>query len=100
VGMIYIGLASPADSVRRVALRHEQGGHDVPQDRVISRWSRSIAMLGRMADKVDRLFVFDNTRSERPRLIALKIAGRITLLEPGRIPEIDKVLTPISAEEP
>lgn len=100
VGMIYIGLASPADSIRRVALRHEQGGHDVPQDRVISRWSRSIAMLGRMANKVDRLFVFDNTRPEGPRLIALKIAGHITLLEAGRIPEIDKVLTPIRAEKP
>lgn len=95
VGMIYIGLASPADSLRRVALRHERGGHDVPRDRVVSRWSRSIAMLGRMVDKVDRLFVFDNTRPEGPRLIALKVAGHVTLLEAGRIPEIDAVLAGI-----
>jgi len=95
VGMIYIGLASPADSLRRVALRHERGGHDVPRDRVVSRWSRSIAILGRMVDKVDRLFVFDNTRPEGPRLIALKVAGHVTLLEAGRIPEIDAVLAGI-----
>jgi predicted ABC-type ATPase len=99
VGMIYIGLASPSDCVRRVALRHEQGGHDVPRDRVVSRWSRSIAMLGRMARRVDRLFVFDNTSPEGPRLIALKIARHVTLLEAGRIPEIDKVLTQIREEE-
>ena len=99
VGMIYVGLASPADSVRRVALRHERGGHDVPRDKVVSRWSRSIAVLGRMADKVDRLFVFDNTRPEGPRLIALKIDRRITLLKPGQIPEIDQVLTQIRQEE-
>lgn len=99
VGMIYIGLASPADAVRRVALRHKQGGHDVPRDRVVSRWARSIVMLGRMADKVDRLFVFDNTRPEGPRLIAIKIARRITLLEAGHIPEIDQVLTQTRQEE-
>jgi predicted ABC-type ATPase len=99
VGMIYIGLASPTDSVRRVALRHKRGGHDVPRDRVVSGWSRSIAMLCRMADKVDRLFVFDNTREEGPRLIALKIDRHLTLLEAGRIPEIDKVLMRTGREE-
>jgi hypothetical protein len=48
-------------------------------------------MPGRMTGKVDRLFVFDNTRPEGPRLIALKTSRQITLLEPGRIPEIDNV---------
>jgi len=92
VGMIYIGLASAIDSVRRVAPRHAQGGHDVPRDRVVARWSRSIAMLGRLANKLDRPFVFDNTAPEGPRLIALGFAGQITLLEPGRIPEIDNIV--------
>ena len=94
VGMIYVGLASPADSVRRVALRHRRGGHDVPRDRV-----RSIEMLDRIAGKLDRLFVFDNTREVGPRLIALKVAGQITLLEAGHIPEIDNVLTGIANSE-
>jgi predicted ABC-type ATPase len=92
VGMIYIGLASSRDAVRRVALRQARGGHDVPPDKVVSRWSRSIAMLGRMVDKLDRLFVFDNTRQEGPRLIALGIGRQLTLLEAGRIPEIDAML--------
>jgi predicted ABC-type ATPase len=100
VGMIYVGLASSRDSIRRVALRQARGGHDVPPDKVVSRWFRSIAMLGRMADKLDRLFVFDNTRPEGPRLIALGIGRRVTLLEAGRIPEIDGVLRPTGQEEP
>jgi hypothetical protein len=37
--------------------------------------------------------VFDNTRPEGPRLIALKVAREVTLLEAGRIPEIDAALT-------
>jgi predicted ABC-type ATPase len=100
VGMIYVGLASSRDSIRRVALRHARGGHDVPPDKVVSRWARSIAMLGRMADKLDRLFVFDNTRPEGPRLIALGIDRKVTLLEPGSIPEIDAVLSPTGQGEP
>jgi hypothetical protein len=56
-------------------------------------------MLGRIAGKVDRLFVFDNTSEVGPRLIALKIAGRITLPEAGHIPEIDDVLTEIGRSE-
>lgn len=98
VGMIYIGLATTADAVRRVALRQARGGHDVPPDKVISRWSRSIAMLGRVKDKLDRLFVFDNTRAEGPRLIALGIGRQVTLLEAGRIAEIDAVLSPLRQE--
>jgi predicted ABC-type ATPase len=99
VGMIYVGLASSRDAVRRVALRHARGGHDVPPDKVVSRWSRSIAMLGRMVGKLDRMFVFDNTQAEGPRLIALGIGRQMTLLEPGRIPEIDAVLSRASQEE-
>jgi predicted ABC-type ATPase len=99
VGMIYVGLASSRDAVRRVALRHARGGHDVPPDKVVSRWSRSIAMLGRVADKLHRLFVFDNTRPEGPRLIALGIGGQVTLLEAGRIPEIDAMLSRTDQEQ-
>jgi predicted ABC-type ATPase len=100
VGMIYVGLASPGDAVRRVALRHARGGHDVPTDKVVARWSRSIAMLGRMAGKLDRLFVFDNTRPEGPRLIAFGFGRQVTLLGAVRIPEIDAVLLPAGQEEP
>jgi predicted ABC-type ATPase len=100
VGMIYVGLASACDAVRRVALRHARGGHDVPTDKVVARWSRSIAMLGRMAGKLDRLFVFDNTRPEGPRLIAFGFGRQVTLLGAVRIPEIDAVLLPAGQEEP
>jgi len=47
-----------------------------------------------------KMFVFDNTRPEGPRRIALEIAGGITLLLAGRIPEIDEVLTAIRREDP
>lgn len=93
IGMIYIGLATPEDAVRRVALRRAMGGHDVPTDRIVARWRRSIAMLGRIAPTVHRLYVFDNTSTTGPTLIARKVGTSLEILVPGRIPEIDAVLS-------
>ncbi len=93
IGVIYVGLATPEDAVRRVALRRAMGGHDVPKDRIVARWRRSIAMLGRVAPTAHRMYVFDNTDMAGPVLIARKEGESLELLAPGRIPEIDAVLT-------
>jgi predicted ABC-type ATPase len=91
--LIYVCLTTPEDSIRRVALRRATGGHDVPSDRIVARWYRSIAMLGRIASKMHRLYVFDNTQVNGPVMIASNEGQGIVLLAPGRIPEIDAVLT-------
>jgi len=93
IGVIYVGLASPEDSLERVALRKATGGHGVPKDRIMKRWARSIAMLGRVAPLSHRLHVYDNTSPFGPLLIARKTGPHLELLAPGRIPEIDAVLT-------
>ena len=49
-------------------------------------------MLGRVAAKADRLYVFDNTGTAGPTLIARKDGQTLDLVAPGRIPEIDAVL--------
>jgi len=92
IGVIYVGLAGPEDAVRRVALRRAMGGHDVPEDRIVARWSRSVAMLGRVAPAAHRLYVFDNTSTAGPTLIARKEGASLEILAPGRIPEIDAAL--------
>ena len=93
LGLIYVCLKRPTDSVRRVAVRREEGGHDVPSDRIVARWYRSIAMRGRIAMKMHRIYVYDNTSRRGPVLIAVNEGHGIVLLAPGRIPEIDAVLT-------
>jgi predicted ABC-type ATPase len=98
IGMVYVGLATPEDAIRRVALRVAQHGHDVPAARIVARWSRSAAMLGRFIPLCDRLTIFDNSRPATegdPILIAYKDEhGRLVLFEQGRIPIIDDVLMP------
>ncbi|MCI0682737.1 MAG: AAA family ATPase [Gemmataceae bacterium] len=38
VVLCYIGLADPAQSLARVAMRVSQGGHDVPDDKLLARF--------------------------------------------------------------
>jgi predicted ABC-type ATPase len=93
VGVVYVGVRAPELSVARVKLRVLEGGHDVPADRIVARWHRSIAMLGRIAPLADRLHVFDNTDPTAGLvLVAINEGDGLRLLQPGRIPAIDDVL--------
>ncbi len=102
VGMIYVALAPPEDSVRRVALRVSQGGHDVPIERIVARWYRSLDMLGAFIPYLTALYVFDNTPpgagGEQPEMIAFKDGktGKVVITAAGRLPEIDHVLKPFT----
>lgn len=92
IGVIYVGLATPDDAVRRVALRQRRGGHGVPKDKIRARCARLIAMLGRIAPLAHRLYIYDNTSTFGPVMIARKAGARLEWLAPGRIPEIDAVV--------
>jgi len=63
-------------SVARVAQRVEAGGHDVPEDRIRSRWRRLWDNVVAMIELADSAEVFDNA-GERPRTIATFVAGDI-----------------------
>lgn len=96
VGLIYIGLPDVNFSVARVRARREAQGHDVPEDRIRSRWSRSHDNLAYFARMVDVLFVFSNERQTGPkRAVASKQKGMIRLLDPLALPEVTRRLAPL-----
>lgn len=92
VGLTFITLASPELCIERVRQRVEMGGHPVPTDRIVARWSRSIAHLAVFGALADVVHVFDNSEIESPHLVAEKAAGLWHWYEPGRIPALDAVL--------
>lgn len=60
----YLYFVSTADNEInrfRVANRYAQGGHSVPDDKIVSRYSRSIAQLKPALPYLNRAFVFDNS---------------------------------------
>lgn len=51
----------PDINVQRVADRAARGGHDVPEDKVRSRYVRSMRQLASLPELCDELYVFDNS---------------------------------------
>jgi predicted ABC-type ATPase len=78
VMLIFIGVESSTVSVGRVFERTQEGGHDVPADKVHSRFPRTFANLGKALTFVDEAILFDNTLSAEPyRFVAELHNGRI-----------------------
>lgn len=76
--MIFIGLESDALSASRVMQRTEAGGHDVPDEKIVSRFPRVFANLAKALTFVDHAFLFDNSSADEPyRFVAEMRGGRI-----------------------
>lgn len=57
----FVLTVDPAINVRRVAFRSQHGGHSVPDNKIISRYYRSLELLPRFIDVCDRCNIIDNT---------------------------------------
>lgn len=62
--LYFIATGNPKINACRVANRHAQGGHDVPSNKIVSRYSHSIAQLRDAIPHLSRAYVFDNSGSE------------------------------------
>jgi len=82
IRLVYITTEDPVINVRRVRQRVQEGGHDVPEDKIRERWSRSMDNLSWFAARADRVVVFDNS-GDVPRVIALRhLGGVLELRDP------------------
>jgi len=75
--LVFIGLDSPELSLARVVQRVAQGGHDVPQTRLSSRYPRTLVNLQAAVSVVDMALLLDNSDVDTPyRFVALFVRGR------------------------
>jgi predicted ABC-type ATPase len=61
VVVCYIGLDGPDQSLERVAMRVSQGGHDVPDDKLTSRFSRTLTNLQAAIARLPHVLIYDNS---------------------------------------
>ena len=61
IRLFFIGTDNPQINAARIALRVMTGGHDVPIQKIISRYYKSIANCNLLVPVVDRLYVYDNS---------------------------------------
>jgi predicted ABC-type ATPase len=76
----FVLTADPEINVRRVRSRVSEGGHDVPEDKIRSRYAKSLANLPELRERSDVCTVFDNSLA-RPRVIYRKDAQREVVVE-------------------
>ncbi len=67
--LYYVCTDSPTINRERVAIRVRQGGHDVPEIKIVERYTRSLALLKDAVLHSSRSFLFDNSEQVY-RLIA------------------------------
>ena len=81
--VMHVGVNDPDLSVARVRGRTEEGGHDVPEEKIRTRYGRGQPLIRQAVLQADRGMVFDNSRlNEPPRLVLLFARGRLIQAEP------------------
>ena len=73
--LYYIATEDPAINVARVKARVNLGGHDVPEDKIVSRYARSLNLLMEAVKHTNRAYLFDNSRQATDRLWVAEITG-------------------------
>lgn len=82
--LVFIGIEHEL-SAPRVQHRVDNGGHDVPDEKLESRYPRTMVNLQKAISLVDTAFVFDNSSDSEPyRLVARYDGG--DLMEQGYVP--------------
>jgi predicted ABC-type ATPase len=64
--LCFIGISDPAMSEERVTMRVTQGGHDVPAEKLATRFPRTLENLRKSIRTLPQVFVFDNSDLSDP----------------------------------
>lgn len=79
--LCFIGISDPAMSEERVTMRVTQGGHDVPAEKLATRFPRTLENLRKSIRTLPHVFVFDNNDLSDPyRQIAIFHNGEAAFL--------------------
>ena len=74
VQCIYVLTCNENINVSRVRSRYASGGHDVPEDKIRTRYHKALTLLPELTDVCDKMLVFDN--SDKPSLIFCKAESK------------------------
>lgn len=63
--LYFVATEDPEINVARVSYRVQTGGHPVAEDKIRSRYVRSLELLSQAVMHADRAYIFDNSDSDR-----------------------------------
>lgn len=101
--LYFVATDDPIINIKRIQERVRNGGHPVPDDKVIARYSRSLNLLSAAIRYTNRAFIFDNS-GESSVWLAEVCDGVIVTLQTDQIPVwFNNVLTkapPLETDPP
>jgi predicted ABC-type ATPase len=72
IRLFFVCTDSPQINVARIAQRVKEGGHTVPTNKIISRYSKSIAQCATSISFVDRAYIYDNSIEDAPPVLLFR----------------------------
>ncbi|MDO4805045.1 MAG: zeta toxin family protein [Lachnospiraceae bacterium] len=79
---VFVLTNDPKINVERVKSRVQAGGHDVPVEKIISRYEKSLRNLSQLVRIADHSRVIDNS-GDKPHLICEVVDQNLTIWENG-----------------
>jgi predicted ABC-type ATPase len=94
VVLFFVGISSPDRSIDRVRMRAGEGGHDVPDDKLVARFPRVLDNLRRALVRLPLVLVYDNDdlRAAHRFCLAMAHEKALSVVEP--LPEWLKAVLP------
>jgi len=103
--LYYVATYDPTLNVSRVRYRAQTGGHDVPEDKIVDRYYRSLDLLSEAIRNTDRAFIFDNSaHGGNDTWLAEITSGKTLTLKVDTVPDwfttyvLDKMNVPKNPE--
>ena len=85
--LYFIATDDPSINISRVRNRVKQGGHSVPDDKIVARYSRSLNLLTDAIRRTNRAYIFDNSSHNQDRTWLAEITdGQSLEIKADQIP--------------
>lgn len=79
ITLIFVTTQDPLINVGRVTERVRMGGHDVPTEKTLSRYKRSMGLLPQALDVADTAIIYDNSFDHAVRIAKKTIAHEVVI---------------------
>ena len=96
VAIYYFSLPNAQLAVRRVKLRVSLGGHNVPTDVVLRRFTRSLHnFFSLYAPLADAWTLFDNASKAQAQAVAAQLGNQLTIFDSPKWQKLQKLNPPV-----
>lgn len=79
INLIFVTTQHPLINIERIIERVRLGGHDVPREKTLSRYKRTLELLPQALDIADTAVVYDNSFGQAVRIAKKTIENNVVI---------------------